>query len=176
MQFDVVVSPQDISSSNLLTNPSFEEGDGTPSSWTTSAWQGADVVFSRDDTTQRTGEWSASIENTAPNDASFEQTVGGLVLGRAYEACAYLKGEAIAGDGAFTGGNVSVVWTDGGGGLQATHSDGGMGTFDFQPACTTFQAETETAVVECRLGHWSSTVTGKLWCDDLTLEPLGSAF
>jgi hypothetical protein len=69
-----------------------------------------------------------------------------------------------------------VVWTDGGGDTHGRHSDGGFGTFDWTPQCVTFQAEVDTATIQCRLGHWASTVTGELHCDDMTVEAIDAAF
>ena len=67
------------------------------------------------------------------------------------------------------GANVSVV-----GGFVA--SLGKTGTFDWTEFCVTFKPEEANLRVACRLGFFGSTVTGKLWCDDMTLVQLRSAF
>ena len=60
------------------------------------------------------------------------------------------------------------------GGFVASESY--SGTFDWTRTCVIFQAETSAVTAACRLGFYGSTVTGRLWCDDMSLAPLNGAF
>jgi hypothetical protein len=102
----------------------------------------------------------------------WSQPITTLVPGEAYQLCGSLKGEGIHGTQGNVGGNVSLL-----GGF--VRSEGLWGTFDWTRRCVTFVAETPRVDAACRLGFYGSTVSGTLWCDDLTLErlePLRSAF
>jgi hypothetical protein len=177
IEFDVTLLSASTTLPNLLANGSFEDGVAAePDGWTPSAWQDTAGTFTWEQGVAHTGSRSAAITNTTDNDARWEQELGGLVVGQAYTVCAWLRGEGIAGEGAGTGANVSVVWTDTEGSQATSHSGGGFGTFDWTLECATFEAETETATIQCRLGHWASTVSGSMWCDDVTVEALESAF
>jgi hypothetical protein len=68
-----------------------------------------------------------------------------------------------------TGANISIL-----GGFVGSGSL--SGTFDWTQACVRFAAEADTVQAACRLGFYGSTLTGKAWCDNLTLRPLESAF
>ncbi|MDO9215723.1 MAG: hypothetical protein Q7U14_00540 [Lacisediminimonas sp.] len=167
--FNVQVAPQ-VKPGNLLRNASFEQGQNAlPDAWTTSAWAQT-AVFSWDARVARQGQRSVRIASPSPNDASWTQTATGLVPGQAYQFCGWVRGENIAtGPDAQVGANVSVI----GGFVQ---SESLSGTFDWTQACVVFRPDTTSATLACRMGFYGSTVTGKLWCDDMTLEPLKSAF
>jgi hypothetical protein len=55
-------------------------------------------------------------------------------------------------------------------------SEGLQGTFDWTQRCVSFIAETPRVDVACRLGFYGSTISGKAWCDDFTLEHVRRAF
>jgi hypothetical protein len=169
LDFNVQVAPY-VQPKNLLANASFEEGqNGSPDTWTTNAWSAASV-FSWDNRVARTGQHSVSITSASPNDAAWVQTASGLVPGQAYQFCGWLRGENIAAvPGAQVGANVSVL----GGFVQ---SESLSGTFDWKQACVIFRPDTSSTTLACRMGFYGSTATGKMWCDDMTLEPLKSAF
>jgi hypothetical protein len=152
---------------NLLTNGSFESGPlGMPDRWNTGAWVSGGA-FIWPSPIASTGERSALLEAPSPNDMWWSQQVGALMPGRSYMLCGSLKGEGITAGGG--GGNVSVL-----GGWVA--SPGLVGTFHWTKSCVMFAADAPQLDVACRLGFYAGTVAGKLWCDDLSLEPLRSAF
>jgi hypothetical protein len=154
--------------SNLLANPSFEAGSGgSAQGWATQAYQPS-AVFGMDSGTVRTGKRSASISASAPNDAWWEQAVSGLSTEKNYALCGWLRGKSIMPKAA-AGANVSVV-----GGF--VRSEGRTGTFGWSESCVTFKPEEADIRVACRQGFFGSTVTGRLWCDDMTLVELRSAF
>ena len=91
-----------------------------------------------------------------------------LTPGKNYALCGWLQGKNIMPKAA-VGANVSVV-----GGFIG--SQGRTGTFDWAESCVTFKPEATAIQVACRLGFYGSTVTGKLWCDDMSLTEIRSAF
>lgn len=171
MGFQVQVARQAPPDTNLLANASFEQGQqALVDAWASDAWEAASSVFSWDRQVVRTGQRSVMITSATPNDARWIQTASNLVPGKSYQFCGWMRGENIAtGPDARVGANVSLM----GGFVQ---SESFSGTFDWKRACVTFRAETTSAALACRIGGYGSTVTGKLWCDDMTLEPLNSAF
>ena len=169
--FNVQVAPLPPSDGlNVFDNFSFEQGqDALPDAWGTDAWLQTSA-FSWDRRVSRTGSRSASITSASPNDARWIQTVSNLDTAKTYQLCGWIRGENIATDAdAPVGANISVL----GGFIR---SESVSGTFDWQRACVTFHPEASTATLTCRLGFFGSVVTGKMWCDDMTLEPLNSAF
>ena len=168
--FQVQLAPQVQPATNLLANASFEQGQqDLVDAWASDAWQPTSV-FSWDSRLARSGQRSVSISSATPNDARWVQTASGLIPGKSYQFCGWLRGENIqTGPDARVGANVSLL-----GGFVASESF--SGTFDWKQACVTFRAESSSAALACRIGFYGSTVTGKLWCDDMRLEPLDSAF
>jgi hypothetical protein len=177
MLFDITLAAQHPTAGGLIENGSFEDGDAGPSGWTTSGWMSWEGQWAWTTELAQSGSRAAVITAARyENDLRWERSVGGLEVGRSYQICGYLKGESIAGSAASVGGNIGVQYVGASGYLDSRHSDGGLGTFGWQRACAVFQAQTSTVTAQCRLGHWGSTVTGKLFCDGLTLEELGQAF
>jgi hypothetical protein len=104
-----------------------------------------------------------------PNDADWRQHVFGLDTAKSYRVCGWVKGENIVPFEAGTvGGSIGVANT-------FTQSSGGLGTFDWTRHCVAFAPSESEADVGCRLGGFGNTVTGKLWCDDITLSALEPA-
>lgn len=164
--FNVLVAPRG-QPHNILTNASFELGqNAVPDAWETNAWEPTSV-FARDTQVVRDGRQSVSITSPSPNDAAWIQTIPNLVPGQAYQYCGWVRGENIPGPQG--GANVSIL-----GGFVASESV--SGTFDWKQVCVTFRPETPSTTLACRLGFYANTVTGKMWCDGLTLEVLKSAF
>jgi hypothetical protein len=97
----------------------------------------------------------------------WSQTVTTLVPGETYMLCGSLRGENI-GPGA-AGANVTVLG-------RWVASSSLYGTFDWTRSCVSFVADAATAEIACRLGFWGGTVSGRLWCDDVTLERLRRPF
>ncbi|MFI3187841.1 MAG: hypothetical protein QX198_17835 [Methylococcaceae bacterium] len=168
--FDIALSPLDITQNNLLANPSFEQGGNlTPAFWQRDAFElSAALVW--DVTVAKDGKHSASISASSPNDARWIQTVSNLSPGKSHEFCGWIRGSnIITGPLAGVGANVSVM-----GGF--TSSGRLSGSFDWTKACVTFMPENTSTTLACRLGFYGSTVTGKIWCDAMSLEVLESAF
>jgi hypothetical protein len=177
IQFDLDLLPQDESAGNLLTNPSFETGiDGEPTGWTAVSWEESLALATWDEKNVLDGDKSIAIENTGSNDTSWQQVVEGLTVGRFYILCGWLKGENIEGSEGSIGANLSLIWTDSEEDTGASVSKSRFGTFDFCKECVAIQAESDIVDVHCRLGHWGSIVIGKMWCDDLSLIEIKSAF
>lgn len=168
--FDIKFKPMNVTRKNLL-NTSFERGAGSlPYAWQTNAWVPANTNFMWEASIAKKGQHSVSISSTAPNDAMWMQTVTGLDLSKTYAFCGWLRGQDIAtGPGADIGGNVSVL-----GGFTLSQSL--SGSFDWTQVCVNFKPENTNTILACRLGFFGSTVTGKLWCDGMTLDSLVSAF
>jgi M6 family metalloprotease-like protein len=169
--FDVIIAPAQ-PPENLLVNPSFETGDvaaGFPDHWATSASSG---VFTWPNPVASDGTRSVMMQSPSPNDMWWSQSVA-LELSHSYRLCGWLKGHNIQPPGG-TGGSVSVIGALGG----WVGSPGLVGTFDWTHSCIMFttDAKTSRADVGCRLGHYLERVSGTLWCDDLSLERLRSAF
>jgi hypothetical protein len=167
MSFDVIVAPPQ-PTTNLLTNPSFENGQGgVPFGWATRTYIGASSGFVWPSQVAVDGKNSAQIESPFDNDKSWNQPMT-TVVGQTYRVCGWLKGDAIGGSGN-TGANLSVLGTWAGAGNL-------LGTFGWTQRCFDFTAETTRADVACRLGFTASMASGTLWCDDLSVERIRSAF
>ena len=161
MRFDLTVLPLQ-PPTNLLTNASFESGEGdTPSFWASGASLDATQGFIWPGTAAVKGVSSAQIASPLPDDKHWRQSVN-TVVGEPYKLCGWLKGERITGGS--VGANVSVL-----GGYVRTHVR--MGTFDWSQSCTTFSAAASRVDVACRLGFYGDMAAGTMWCDDMTLEP-----
>lgn len=156
-----------LESANLVQNGSFEEGaDSAPALWLPDS-----ARFLQWSTEAHTGERSVSISVQPPSDLAWRQTVLGFEPGT-YLLCGWLKGANIVAFEAETaGGNVAVSMSG-----DLSQADLGQGTWDWTEACVAFLANAATAEVMCRLGGPSSTANGTVWCDDLSLHPVGPAF
>jgi hypothetical protein len=153
---------------NLIINPGFEDGR-VP--WTTRAFASDPAVVTFDWTSPgRSSAHSVRIDAPRqPNDADWRQHVFGLDTAKSYRVCGWVKGENIVPFEAGTvGGSIGVANT-------FTQSSGGLGTFDWTRHCVAFAPSESEADVGCRLGGFGNTVTGKLWCDDITLSALEPA-
>jgi hypothetical protein len=116
------------------------------------------------------GASSAHLNPPWPSDLWWHQSVAGLVPGQAYTACGWLKGEAIGSGLSNEGASVSLVGT-------YTRSWIVKGTFDWTERCVVFTPVIPQVVdVACRLGFYGSYVSGKVWCDNFSLEPVRKAF
>ena len=152
---------------NLLKNGAFELGAGNlPAEWQTQAWKGAEAMFTWENSGGTGGSRCISIEATADNDARFEQKVV-LAPHTAYLLRGMARGEGIKlGKDAWVGANLCAY------GIYRCSSDTKIskGTFDWTPFEVDFATGPKgEATVAARLGHWSSTVTGKVYFDDLEL-------
>lgn len=155
---------------NRIANPSFESGSGgQPASWTPDAFE-ATSVFDWLSGSAQDGQRSVVITSLQPNDARWIQTVSGLTPGRGYQFCGHVRGSHISTTPeAQVGANVSVMG-------DFVRSRSLAGSFDWQQLCVIDQPQTSSNTYACRLGFYGSTVTGRLWCDNMSLLPLRSAF
>ena len=152
---------------NLVQNPSFEEGSATPDAWTAG---GLPATFAWTTETAHTRKHSVSVSAQDPTDAEWRQPVSGLTVGRSHLLCAWLKVRDI---------ERSELKTVGGTiGLSASYDQASVDdrSVDWTQTCLSFQATSETMSVACRLGGWSSTASGSLWCDDVSVVLPEQAF
>lgn len=154
---------------NLVRNPGFEDGqygpDQQPTYWTTDAWQPIST-FTWDDTQAHTGSKSVRIYSASANDARWIQTVQ-VEPNTGYQLTGWIKTENVApvDDLELAGANLSLYGT-------WDHTPGLYGTYDWTYVTMQFNSGDNTEVtVACRLGYWSGTVTGTVWCDDIQLKP-----
>ncbi|MFC1853039.1 carboxypeptidase regulatory-like domain-containing protein [candidate division CSSED10-310 bacterium] len=96
------------SSSNLLTNAGFEEGDQSPDGWSTSTSPGANVVFTWEDERAHEGSRSVSIVIGDGSTASWRQTVP-VKAGRVYLLYGYVATEDVVLQGQC---NLQLVFKD----------------------------------------------------------------
>jgi len=147
-----------------VINGDFEDGSGElPDYWTKDAWQLADANFTWETNTGMGASKCVSIFIDPPldNDAWWKTTVENLEPGNWYNVRGYIKGENIT--GSTVGANLSLIGT-------WDRSEGKVGTFDWQQAIFSFRAETSSAEIGARMGYWGSTVSGKAWFDNITLN------
>ena len=173
LAFDIVIVPQPAptTNSNLLLNGSFEAGQsGTPEAWTPGGYLAQDAAFVWPEPEAFEGVNSASLQSVSGNDIRWSQIVA-TTPGERYQLCGSVKGQSATGVQGDVAANVSLL-----GGF--VRSDTLSGTFDWTKACVSFTADAPRVEVACRLGFYGSTATGKVWCDDFTLEQirLHSAF
>jgi hypothetical protein len=165
----VQVSAPAISTENLLTNPGFEEGvydpHHNPPGWS-SASRLPGGFFTWDNSQAHSGSKSVRLSATSPNDAYWTQTVT-VTPHTVYTLSAWIKTQEVT----HVDGN---DWARANIGIYGRYDRtwGVSGTQDWIKLNFLFSAcEDRSITVACRLGHWNETVTGTLWCDDLSLTP-----
>jgi hypothetical protein len=151
----------------LIGNSSFEFGIGNrPIGWQADVFDPANAVLNWEDQTQgRNSTTCVSVRNTGANDARWIQEISGLVPNATYRMSGWIRGENINLNGGTVGANISIM------GLS-NHSPRQLaGTFPWTQVEFTFTAPANgTVQVACRLGFYGSTVTGKAWFDDVSLN------
>lgn len=145
---------------NLLTNPSFEDGQN---GWQFSAHRKQGTV-AVDTTEKRNGKSGIRLENTTVDDSFMKQEVTVKPKTR-YRFTGYIKTKDVLVKG--TGATLSL-----GGGFEHTESmTGKQGwkkvSFEFD------SGPLSTVTVGPRLGHHASLATGVAWFDDLELVEIG---
>lgn len=145
---------------NLLTNPSFEDGQN---GWefTSHHARGAVAI---DETEKRDGTKSIRIENASGEDSFLKQTMAVKPKTR-YRLTGYIKTKDVVVKG--TGATLSLE-----GGFEHTESITGKKgwtkvSFEFDSGALV------SIKVGPRLGHHSSAAMGVAWFDDLSLVELG---
>jgi hypothetical protein len=145
---------------NLLTNPSFEDGQ---TGWEFSSWNKRGSV-SVDTTEKHDGKSSIRIENAAGDDSFLRQAVAVKPKTR-YRLSGYIKTQDVVVKG--SGAVLSLE-----GGFEKTESITGKKgwtkvSFEFDSGAS------ETLKVGPRLGHHQSQAMGVAWYDELSLVELG---
>jgi M6 family metalloprotease-like protein len=163
--FDITMAPHQ--SPGLLANASFEYGDTSPDSWATGGYDSEPGAFVWSGSIAFTGSRSVQITSSIGTDRFWSQDVSALITGRKYLLCGWLRGEGISSNGG-GGATISLMWSS----IRTEIRDG---TFDWTPGCVTFTASASSATVACQLGS-ASFAAGTLWCDDLSLRGVRSAF
>lgn len=176
LQFDVTLSTQSSSSTNLLSNGGVESGTTAPTGWETGGWKPSEGTFTWASGVAHSGSKSLKLTATTSNDIFWQQTLTNLVVGQSYTFCGWVKAENLASAGGDIGANLSAYWVDSSGAGHANAKGNGLGTYDWTKICTNFHAEQSTISLQCRIGHWGADLTGTGYCDDLTLETLNAAF
>jgi len=154
-------------------NGDFELGsNGEPESWTPDMWNpGLNSIFQWDSAYGVNGTGGVMIQNAVPNDSRYIQSVT-LVPGSQYRVTAMLKLESYAWDESNAyecGASISSVieFSD----HSSCINEATPGKW--QSAEMIFTAESASATIGCRLGYYSSIVSGTLYCDDFKIELLG---
>ncbi len=156
---------------NFIANGGFEEGtysqSGDPVGWTRDIWDWPNATLTWDNSHSYEGSKSAKITATVPNDARWIQTVS-LQPNTNYRLSGQIKTEGVAhADGSvIAGANLGLYGT-------WEYTAGLFGTNDWTTVSMQFNSGDSTfVVIACRLGYWSGTATGTMWCDDIRLEPV----
>jgi archaellum component FlaF (FlaF/FlaG flagellin family) len=150
---------------NFILNYSFEDGQNNPTFWTTDYWQGGST-FTWDNTQAYRGSKSVRITSPVANDARWIQTVP-VTPNTDYYLSGLIKTENVvhAEGSVVAGANLGLYGT-------WEHTPGLLGTNDWDFVIMGFNSGSSTEVtVACRLGYWSGTATGKMWCDNIILAP-----
>ncbi|HEX7677580.1 MAG TPA: hypothetical protein VF713_05610 [Thermoanaerobaculia bacterium] len=151
------------SAPNLVANSTFEPGT---TGWIHGGYLPDAAVFDWAGIGANASQHSVSVSSSISNDVEWSTPLTGLTTGSSVFMCGFLRGENIAGG---AGGSISISATF----LQTA---GLHGTFDFTRACAVVTAFATSFDVACRLGGFSSTTSGALWCDDVTVVPLTRVF
>ena len=152
----------------LVTNGSFEQGvfspTGVPSRWQRDAWQYSSSIFGWDNTVAYNGIKSVKISTTTQNDARWIQTIS-VKPNTNYRLSGWIRTINVIGGSGTAGANIGLLGT-------WDHSTGLVGTNDWTYVSMNFNSSSNIAVtIACRLGMWSDTVTGTMWCDQIELVP-----
>jgi hypothetical protein len=160
LSVSVIASAQQASTAkpNLLTNPSFEEGQ---TGWEFASKRGQVTV---DPTEKHQGKNSIRIENPAGEDTFLKQTITVKPKTR-YRMTGYIKTKDVVGKGA--GATLALE-----GGYEATKPVVGnkswtQVSFEFDSGAV------DSVIVGVRLGFYSAPVMGTAWFDELSLVELG---
>jgi hypothetical protein len=165
IRFDVKLAPTqpEPAVTNAVTNPSIEAGAGAvPDGWSTVI--DGPAVLERTTGMAHSGQASLAISSASPAFAQWTQTVEGLVPGRSYLLCAWVRGQdVVSHQGREVGANLLLSFT-------FDRVQVGFGTFDWTRRCLQLPAQAGGSLpVGCALGGWGNVATGTVWCDDIEL-------
>lgn len=153
---------------SLLINGSFEDQMASPV-WTSASWRNNPRAAAIEEGVAYTGKRSVLLATDVADDVRFSQDVA-VQADTDYLLCGWVKTERVEfqQEGRI-GANLSLF-----GSYQ--RSQAVSGDSDWTYLALTFNSGGRTSVQVCaRLGHQSSTCTGKAWFDDLYLIPLEDA-
>lgn len=152
-----------------LGNGDFEAGSGENPDFGDFETANCGAVFRWEPAgTGHNGTKCVSIDaETYPDDACWTQKISTLTVGHWYLLEGWIKGENIISHEGSIGANLCLFGT-------WDHSQAGFGTFGWMPVQLMFKAESQSVTIGCRLGYWTSVVTGKAWFDDIVLSDLTS--
>lgn len=160
---------KNMSYANLVQNPSFEDGsyntDQAPPHWAKDVWLPTSTLV-WDNTQAHSGSKSVRLDSLSANDIRWIQTVS-VHQNTNYRLSGWIKtANVVHSEGSVVAGaNLGLFGT-------WDHTSGLFGTNDWTFASMEFNSGTNTTVtVACRLGYWSGTATGTVWCDDVELRP-----
>ena len=163
------------SSTNLLTNSGFEEGDysatGAPNGWRTGLWSTAvGTTFAWDNANAHGGSKSVRIDAPVANDAFWLQNIV-VEPNTDYLLSGWIRTENVRqNDGNATGAGANLTVFD-----TWTHTDGLFGNNDWSFVSVRFNSgNSSTAIVGGRLGYWASDGIGSAWFDDIQVTPIES--
>lgn len=147
----------------LLPNGDFEEG---LSHWKAGGWhlQPGQVVFSTSSLVRHKGRQAAEISHPFANDTFLSQEAV-VEPDTIYKLSGWIKTRSVEGkEGPFA----AVLTLD----QSWLHTESVSGTQDWQQRVLWLRTgpEQRKLGVLCRLGFWSSSVSGQAWFDDVRLE------
>lgn len=161
---DVVMHPPGTSSAvELIANSSVETG---PGGWGTGGFLPDEATFTWASIGANGSSHSLQITSPAENDVQWVTRVTDVAPGRGHQLCGYLRGEDVTGG---RGATLSLAGT-------FEHTDGLYGTFDWTRRCVVIGSPSGVLDAACRLGGFGATTSGTMWCDDVSLIRLESAF
>lgn len=159
---------RNVSYTNLVQNPGFEDGsynpNQTPPYWTKDVWLSTSTLI-WDNTQAHSGSKSVRLDSLSANDVRWIQTVS-VNQNTNYKLSGWIKTVNVAhSEGpVVAGANLGLFGT-------WDHTSGLFGTNDWTLVSMEFNSGTNaTVTVACRLGYWSGTATGTVWCDDIELR------
>jgi chitodextrinase len=162
---EAMVTTLAVEAAGMVTDGDFEFPAPEAAGWLTGAFRPGDAVFAWEPPDAgRLGTAGVSIDATDFNDASWYQTVDGLLPGETYWLTGWIKGEGIEPEPGFPlGANLSLSGT-------FEHTGPLTGTFDWQQASMTFVAPpTGSVTIACRIGFYGNLTRGKAWFDDIAV-------
>jgi hypothetical protein len=164
MAIDLTVAPQRLVY-NLVDNGSVEE---STAGWTTGGLQADEASFIWASIVPSEGQRSLSIASSSDCDAEWKTRVD-TVPGRRYVAHAWMLTRDVVGG---VGATISLSGT-------SIHSRSAHGTRDdccwLNPSIE-FTATSTSVEVACRLGGVGALSRGQMWCDDVEVNLIRSAF
>ena len=157
----------DLRASNLITNPSFEQGGITPTGWEVGNWMPAHIVMNRVTDVFRTGQASVFTESDsqgAQEYPAYKFTIQNVQERETYFGSAWMKTQGMQG----LGGYIVLEFFDGTGRLSFAHDGRFTGTGNQDWMQLTVEGTVPQGTTHVKLGlvvHGE----GQIWFDDAVL-------